>query len=275
MQTQWENPFAQFLNVAHSEFRKIQPEPEVLTDSGLLPRFVQMSEDRSFVFDIVDRIQALATAFDRLHELSELYVQFDSKRLEAIDAQRFSDPARVQCEVPHELDHGLDRCRLEAQALVAFAYYELSTLATLLRDWLAPSPGSRLEYLIGVRNKILAHPRRDGRVKNSRSALTIGPILHAHLVGAQGWIPLIRDWYIKELTTSGNKPDDEAGANANVALLRDRKKRVKDLTPEEILRLKAYIIPEPDPLESAREMATLLRSKFSPEITRVCTARVR
>jgi hypothetical protein len=216
MQTQWENPFAQFLNAAHSEFHKIQPEPDVHTDVSLLPRFVQISEDRSFVFDIVDRIQALATAFDRLHELSERYVQFDSKRWEVIETQQLTNPALLQIEVPEELDHGLDRCRLEAQVLVAFAYYELSTLATLLRPWLAPSSGSELEYLLGVRNKILAHPRRDGRVKNSRSALTTGPILHAHLVGAEGWIPLIRNWYLKELTTSGLKLDDEGGAKANI-----------------------------------------------------------
>ena len=207
MQTEWENPLAKFLNAARLEFRKIQPEPQVHTDASLLPRFVQMSEGRSFVFDIVDRIQALATAFDRLHELSELYVQFDSERWEVIAAQRVSD----------QLDHGLDRCRLEAQVLVAFVYYELSTLVTLLRRWLAPSPESQLEYLVGVRHKILAHPRRDGRVKNSRSALTIGPILHAHLVGAEAWIPLIRDRYLKELSTSCNNLDDEErGAKANV-----------------------------------------------------------
>lgn len=70
----------------------------------------------------------------------------------------------------------------------------------------------------------MAHPRRDGRVKTSKSALAIGPILDAHLVRAEGWVPMIRDWYLKELVAKGVNLDDEAGAEANVALLRDPKK---------------------------------------------------
>lgn len=275
MPIQWENRFTRFLDNAHSELQKIQPEPAVRGNVGLLPRFVQMNEQRSFVFDIIDRIEALAVAFDRLRELFELYADFDRRRWEIIEAQRVSDPTRVQFAVSDELDHGLKRCRLEAQALVAFAYYEMSTLTTLLRQWLVPAPGLHLEYLVGVRNKILAHPRRDGRVKNSRSALTIGPILHAHLVGAEMWIPLIRDRYLKELGTCGNMLDDDAGAKANVVLLRDRSKKVERLTPEETLRLKTYTIPEPDLLVSASEMASLLSSKFFSEINRACTSRVK
>ena len=43
-----------------------------------------------------------------------------------------------------------------------------------------------------------------------------------HLVGAEGWIPLIRDWHLKELTATRDQLDDDAGAEANVALLRER-----------------------------------------------------
>jgi hypothetical protein len=192
-----------------------------------------------------------------------------------IEAQRASDPGRVQFEIPDELRQGIDRCHREAQVLVTFAYYELSTLVSLLRDWLSPPPQSHLEYLVGVRHKILTHPRRDGRVKNSTSTLTIGPILDAHLVGAESWSPLIRDWYLKELIARGVSSDDKAGTEANVALLRDRRKRAERFTPEEILQLKSYVIPEPDLLQSASEMASLLETNFLPEITRACTERVK
>ena len=265
----WTNPFAKFLNDARLEIQKVQSGPDVRTDASLLPDFVKVWEDRTFVFDIVDRVEALALSFDRRRELCESYVCLDSQRKGLIEAQRASDPGRIQFD---ELRQGLDRCQREAQMLVTFAYYEISTLVSLLR--LPPQPNSQLEYAVGVRNKILAHPRRDGRVKNSTSALTIGPILDAHLVGTQGWIPMIRGWYLKELVPRGINLDDEAGAEANVALLRDPKKRADGkknrFSDEEILQLKSYVIREPDLLQAACEMASLLETKFVPEITRAC-----
>jgi hypothetical protein len=266
---QWTNPFAEFLNNAHSEIHKIQSEPEVRSGTNLLPRFVEISEDRSFVFDIVNRVEMLATAFDRLRELYRSYV-FDDERWELIEAQRISDPVRVSFDDSDELRKGMDRCHGEAQVLVTFAYYEISTLLGLLSDSLSPLPQSDLEYLVGVRNKILTHPRRNARVKNSRSVLTLGPILIAHLVGAEIWCPLLRDWYLKELIARGVNLDDEAGAEANVALIRDPSKRTKKLAEEEMLQLKSYVIPEPNLLQSACEMASLLETKFLPTITSAC-----
>jgi hypothetical protein len=65
--------------------------------------------------------------------------------------------------------------------------------------------------------------------------------------------------------------DDEAGAEANVALLRDPKKgadgKKNKFSDEEILQLRSYVIPEPDLLQTAREMASLLETNFLPEIT--------
>ena len=123
-----------------------------------------------------------------------------------------------------------------------------------------------------MRNKILVHARRDGRIKNSKSGLTLGPILIAHVVGGESWIPLIQDWNKKQLIALGVDWDDETGAEKNVVLLR-KPDWVK--TPAEKLQLKSYMIREPDVIESAREMAYLLQTNFLREITRVCTARVK
>lgn len=235
-----------------------------------MPEFVRIVEDRRFVFDICDRVDALAAALDRLRELYQMYAQLDKKQEHAIAKQRLSDPQRVSFEVPAEIHREMNHCHREARALVTFMYYELTTAVNLLR--LEPGVGSHLEYLVGVRNKVLAHPSKEARIKNSSSALTIGPILHAHLMGAQTWIPMIREWYLKELRDLGKHLDDDAGTAANVALLRDRKKKVESLRPEERLRLKAYVIPEPDLLGSARDLAELLESKFLVEVDRACTA---
>jgi hypothetical protein len=149
-------------------------------------------------------------------------------------------------------------------------YYELTAVINLLP--VRPKVGSHLEYVVGVRNKILAHSREDARIKNSGSALTIGPILHAHLLGAETWIPDIREFYLEQLSNLGARLDDDAGTAANVALLRDPMKKTKNFEPEDRLRLKAYAIPEPDLLGGARDLAELLESSFQLEVERVCTA---
>jgi hypothetical protein len=264
----WTNPFAQFLNDAHSALRKIPRQPEVRTDASLLPSFVQICEDRRFVFDIVERIEALATAFDRLRALDQSYIHSRQKTDGVIAEQRAGDPDRVNFKVPDEPLRERDQYAREARVLVAFAYYEMSTVVTLLGGLFKPLP-THLEYLVGVRNKMLSHPRRDAFVKNSSSALTLGPILHANLVGAESWVPLLRDWYLQKLKDAGGWLDDDKGVASNVALLRSGV-RVAKFTLIDRLRLKSYVIREPDLLQSASEMAALLEAKFLQEIRDAC-----
>jgi hypothetical protein len=269
MPSAWMNPFAQFLNAAHSAFRKIPQQPEVHTDADLLPKFVEKYEHRRFVFDIVDRVETLAASFDRLRVLYESYTDNQSKMDLIVAEQRAGDPARVRFEIPDQLVRERDQYTVEARAHVAFIYYEMSTVVALLSKLLKPQPSSNLEYLVGVRNKILAHPRRNAGTKSSSSALTVGPILHAHLVGGESWFPLLRNWYLQKLRDAGGWLDDADGIAANMALLRS------DVTVERFtlinrLRLKSFVIREPDPLGSAGEMATMLMAKFLPDIKGAC-----
>lgn len=244
---------------------------EVYEDATLVPRCVKLIEDRSFGFDILDRVEALATAFDHLHELGKRYLAADRQRDAIMADQRKAEPGRVSFEIPDELDREMDRCHKDAIVFVSFVYYELSTLVSLFKHD-GSSIGVHLAYLVGVRNKILVHPRRDGRIKNSQSGLTFGPIiLHAHLVGGQTWIPLVRDWYVRELTAKGIQFDDETGKDSNEALIRSSCWASK-FTPEQVLQLKAYIIPEPDLMASAYEMANLLLAEFLPVFEEVCAA---
>lgn len=286
MPTPWKNPFAQFLKEANSAFRTIQREPDVRSENSLLSRFVEIQEKRSFVFDIFDRVEALTEALNRLHELAGAYDHFDRQRWDCISAQQAAHPERVQFEVPEEPMNRMDQCLREARAHIAFLYYEMSTLVALLGgnpkphgkpaqpSYFAPVSGSHLEYLVGVRNKVLVHARRDGRIKNSRSAFTKGEILHAHLLGAESCDEAVRQFQLRKLNALGNLPTDDDGVKANEKLLR-RCSRTEKFTDVEILQLKSYPIPEPDPLESAREMAKLLEDHFLPEIQRICTERVK
>ena len=271
MQRWPENPFATFLEDAEAEFHRIQPEPDVHNDAGLIGKFVQLQEDRHFVFDIVDRVRALAAAFDRLHDLSNIYSGLQTRPDELINEQRPYAPGSVLLNLPDEIRQHEELCRAEAQALVAFTYYELSTLVSLLRKLFSPTRNSDLEYLVGVRNKLLAHPRKDGRTKNSNSALSWGRILHAHLVGGESWIPLVRNHYLAKLGTCDTEAENHAGEVANMKLLRGTK-IVERFTATEVLMLKAHVIREPNLLGSAGEMAALLHTHFLPETKRVCAA---
>jgi hypothetical protein len=62
----WVNPFTDFLKAARLEIQNIPSEFRPILDDALTQQFVKSSEDRSFVFDIVDRVQTLATSLDRL-----------------------------------------------------------------------------------------------------------------------------------------------------------------------------------------------------------------
>ena len=269
MPPDWKNPFEQFLNDAHSAFKKIPQQPEVNDDAALLPNFVERSEHRRFVFDIVDRVETLASTFDRLRALCDSYVHNENNRDQIVAEQRADDPARVRFEIPDELIRERDHYTLEARTLVAFVYCEMSTVLALLSKLIKPLPNSNLEYLVGVRNKILAHPRRNGFIKRSSSELTIGPLLHVHLVGGESWVPLLRDWYLQKLTEAGGWLEDDEGVVSNIALLRNDI-QVEDFKLIDRLRLKSYAIREPDLLGSASELAALLTAKFLPDIKGAC-----
>ncbi len=159
----WTNPFTLFLRNAHAAYRTIPRQPEIHTDPSLHSSFKLVSEDRRFVFDIVDRIEAVAAAFDRLHVLCKMYLRSQDKTDAVIEKQRLDDPSRVHFEVPESEKRKRDQYEWEAFALAVFACYEISVIVALKVVFAQPS--SHLEYLVGVRNKILVHARRDGFVK--------------------------------------------------------------------------------------------------------------
>jgi len=82
-------------------------------------------------------------------------------------------------------------------------------------------------------------------------------------------VSLLRDQYLQDLKAASGWLDDDAGIEANVKLIRSGKK-VENFSLIERLRLKSYIIPEPDLLGSAVEMAAQLETNFLPKIQHAC-----
>src|SRR5205814_683544 len=110
MQKVWKNPFQDFLSDAEAVRRLIKPTPEVHSDEALVHAFVRVWEQRTWIFDILDRVDMLAHCFDRLHALSTAYRETD----EQVEQQRRSR----------------DKFLREAMLLISFAYYEISTLVS-------------------------------------------------------------------------------------------------------------------------------------------------
>ncbi len=275
----WKNPFADFIFKAELDINQIQGTSNVYSDKGLVPRHVDLTEKHVFVFDLIDRAKSLHYCFERLHDLAELYHAVRAEFNASIEQQTKDAPEREAFEISDEVIARRELLLREAIALVAFAYHEMSAIVTLLQIWFKPRifeplPSSDLEYLIGARNKLLVHPVQSSKIKDSDSGFTVGVILHAHVIGANEWVPLIRNHYLAELAAKGVHLNDQAGEQANRQLIRDRNKRVERLTLIEKLQLKAFNIPEPDPLASANELAGLLSQHFLPEVSRICRTKI-
>lgn len=240
------------------------------SDPGLMARAVEIFEERQFVLDIVVRVRCIAAPFDRMRELSIFYREAD----EEMTRIRHSC---VRGESDARYKNLLAECakyRTEATMLTSFVYYEISSIVRLLRGCFQVQPGSSLAYLIGVRDKILVHPWPAARVKNSASGLSKEPILHAHLVGGMSWVPSIRNYYEQRLSNQfGASVNEKEGEEANVKAILSCT-QVKDLPDKAKLLLKTHNIPEPNPLDSAKQLAAQLSKGFLERLQRACARTV-
>ena len=265
MAANWENPFCDFLVKADMAFAKAKDLPDVHTNPELMARVVQILEERNFISDIVVRVRCLSIAFDRMRDLYLLYRELE----EEMTHIRRSCARHESIADYDNFSAASGKCREEAMMLTSFVYYEISSLVSLLRGCLQVSPGSSLEYLVAVRNKLLVHPQETSRIKNSNSAVSIGP-MHAHLVGGKSWVPSVRKYYEQQLSDKFRRSlGEKEGEKANVGAILSPT-RLEKLPDEARLLLKTYSIPEPNLLQSAEELAAELKEGFLKKVRHAC-----
>lgn len=268
----WVNPLHAFLSRAESVIAGIPTHPDFQRNpEDYLESYAAIMQERRMLFDVVDRVDTLSAALDRLRRLHFQYRAASRTIDQFVVQEREKNPGSKCVRIPKLLMKRRDGFTREARALVTYIYYELTTMMTILSELFncRVSEGSKLEYLIGVRNKLLAHPRIDGFTKNSTGTWVIGPILHPHLVGGDAKFMLERDYYQTKLACAEPVLDETEGSELNVKLLRS-KRRTRDFTPTDILRLQRYNTPEPDLLGAVAELAGILEQRFIERLQIAC-----
>lgn len=257
-----ESPFDEFLQRATGALNNTTLARGVHDDA----EYARVMEERRYLIDVLDRVEMLAFAYSRLNALSGLYRDAKGQ----VDAAKYvtcQEP--LTCEVPDEVAWQTDYRALEAQVLVAFVYYELTSLTQLLKGLRVCIPAGELKYLVKARDKFLAHPMFGGRVRNATGAMSIPQIgpLHAHAINAGETDPALLDYYTNSFAAN-NAADEARLRRENESLILSGKKN-SDFSTDERLRLKAFGIREPDLDASIKEMANLLLTAALPEFQRI------
>jgi hypothetical protein len=156
--------------------------------------YARVIEERRYVIDVLDRVEMLAFTYSRLNALSGLYRDAEAQ----MDmTKRVTRQEPLTWGIPDEVEWQRDCRAREAQVLVAFVYYELTSLAHMLRGLKVRIPGGELEYLVKARDKFLAHPRFGSRTRNAHGAMSIPRVglLHAHAIHANETDPVLLSHY--------------------------------------------------------------------------------
>ena len=83
-------------------------------------------------------------------------------------------------------------------------------------------------------------------------------------------MPSICNYYLQQLSTQfGLSLDEKQGEKANVKAILSTT-RLEDLSDEARLLLKTYNVPEPHPLDSAKELAAELNKGFLKRLRKAC-----
>lgn len=262
-----ESPFDEFLRGATEALCK----PVVVRGVRDDAEYARVMERRRYVIDVLDRVEMLAFAYSRLKALSGLYREAENQ---VYSTRTVTREVPLVWEVPDEVAWQRDYRALEARVLAAFVYYELTSLAHMLKALNVRIPKGELAYLVKARDKFLAHPVLGDRVRNAHGAMAVprSGLLQAYAINTDEGDPVLLEYYSHEYSRSSSAPIDAA----DVARLRDENERLilshrrnSEFSAEERLSLKAFGIREPNLEASLDEMATLLLASTLPEVERI------
>ncbi len=256
------SPFDEFLQKATKASNSPTIAPKMRNDV----EYARVIEERRYLVDVLDRVEMLAFTYSRLRALSDLYREAEAQ----IDtAKRVTRAEPLTWEVPDEIAWQSNYRALDARVLVSFVYYELTSLAHMLKGLAVQIPEGELQYLVLARDKFLAHPMLRGRVRNAHGAMRIPKVglLHPYAIYADETDPILIDYYGSSFAPKGATDKDRLRGE-NERLILSNKKNVK-FTSGELLCLKAFGIREPSLEASLDEMASLLLTSALPEIERI------
>jgi Protein of unknown function (DUF2934) len=228
--------------------------------------YARVIEERRYLIDVLDRVEMLAFTYSRLKALSGLYREAEAQM---DTAKRVTREEPLSWEMPDEIAWRRDYRALEARVLGSFVYYELTSLAHMLKGLKVQIPQGELQYLVKARDKFLAHPMFCGRVRNAHGAMSIPQVglLLAHVVHADETDPVLLDYYSSSYAPKSAAEEARLRGENETLILSAR--RNSEFSPDEQLRLKAFGIREPNLEASLEEMASLLLTSALPEIERI------
>src|SRR6266403_1480225 len=225
--------------------------------------FTRNEEERSYAMDLVTRVELLSYAFDRLCELG-------IEHFEIHEEMKRNQPS------PHGINLALiapsvllreDRWRKEVDVVTSFAHYEIKSVTDMLKQWGLRVNTPELQYIAKTRDRFLAHPQQGGVMRMAHRSLSIpfdgGPV-KASVAGLDQWGPITRDYYLNRLNqTPPLDPTNERLANEQILLSSRQNHR---LSQDDIVRLKAFGLREPDMSNALEELGELLQTDALPRI---------
>lgn len=249
------NPLSNFLTKAEATMEiSIRATQLAALDTSRFAAFTHNAEDRGYASDMVNRVRALSFCYDRLCGLTPIFHEIQSTR-----QKNQRHPTVLERE---------QQWHTESEAITLLAFYELKSLADMLKQWGIQVPtGSELDYLLKARDKFLAHPQLHKvtrKVPNMKGIPVYGGMTQVCIVSSLMFDSITQAHYLGELGLAGSV-DEEAQQQINKRLILSGKKH-ENFNQMEITRLKAFGIPEPELEKSLQEVAALLEQKALPLI---------
>ena len=226
--------------------------------------FTRNSEERNFCADLCDRVHRIAFAFDRLCELTDVHNEATEERKRRID-----EGGAFQLSA--EMLQADGRWHVETDLLTFYVYYELKSVADMLEQWnIVPGSPSELEYALKARDRFLAHPEfcRVAPRANRMKSLPEKGFTCCDIASLRQWDSVTQTEYLAKLNMS-EPIDREAETRRNSEMILSQKRNEK-LSEQDVVRIKAFGVREPDLEGAIGELAVLLNSGTLPKIASVC-----
>lgn len=217
---------------------------------------------RDFAEDLVARVATISFAFERLYGLTLVHNEI-WEAMEARRTQSSSNPV----EIPGDLRDREAQADVEADAMTALIYYETSSVVHMLSSFNVALPkGSELEYVVKARDRFLVHPKLKGvtRRPNRGGAIPVGEGFLQRDAVSLNTLDYDRA-AVDGLLEQMKGKDRNKERQKNEEIVRGGKWNER-LSREEVTRIMAFGVREPNIERAMEELGSLLASQFLPVV---------